>query len=124
MSRGRGIGFFEASNFYPDFILWILKDDKQYVTFIEPHGLIHEGPATDKMQFYRKIKEIEARLGDPSVILNSYILSWTRHAQLNWGPNRAELEKQHVLFMTEDRTTYIKKLLNGIQSSKMPAVSA
>ena len=24
MSRGRGIGFFEAGNFYPDFILWLV----------------------------------------------------------------------------------------------------
>ena len=22
LSKGRGIGFFEAGNFYPDFILW------------------------------------------------------------------------------------------------------
>lgn len=123
MSRGRGVGFFEASNFYPDFILWLLKDGKQYVTFIEPHGLVHEGPATDKMRFYLKIKEIEARLGDPEVILNSYILSWTKHAQLRWGPSREELEKQHVLFMTEDQTGYIKKLLEGIIANEISAAT-
>ena len=35
----RGIGFFEAGNFYPDFILWLLVDKKQYVTFVDPKGL-------------------------------------------------------------------------------------
>ncbi|EMI18477.1 type III restriction protein res subunit, partial [Rhodopirellula maiorica SM1] len=47
-SRGRGVGFFEAQNFFPDFILWLLVDGKQYVTFIEPHGLIHESPGSEK----------------------------------------------------------------------------
>ena len=34
LSRGRGIGFFEAGNFYPDFILWLLIGGKQYVSFV------------------------------------------------------------------------------------------
>jgi hypothetical protein len=38
MSRGQGIGFFEAGNFYPDFILWLLDGGKQYVTFVDPKG--------------------------------------------------------------------------------------
>ena len=41
MSRGKGVGFFEAGRFHPDFILWMLKAGKQYVTFIDPHGLLH-----------------------------------------------------------------------------------
>ena len=40
-SRGRGVGFFETSGFYPDFILWIRNGDKQRIVFIEPHGMIH-----------------------------------------------------------------------------------
>ena len=47
-SRGKGIGFFEAGNFYPDFLLWKIKNDTQYIAFIEPHGLLHEGPAHKK----------------------------------------------------------------------------
>jgi hypothetical protein len=38
-SRGSGIGFFEAGNFYPDFILWAITGDTQVITFIEPHGI-------------------------------------------------------------------------------------
>lgn len=110
LSRGKGVGFFEAGNFHPDFILWMLVDKKQYVTFIEPHGLIHEGPASEKILFYRRIKEVEARLQDPAVILNSFILSWTRYPQLQWDNTQAELEDMHVLFMTDDRNRYIDKL--------------
>ncbi len=115
MSRGRGVGFFEARNFYPDFILWLLHEGKQYVTFIEPHGLLHEGPGSPKVEFHRTIKDIEARLADPSIILNSYILSWTPHTQLLWGVSQEALEGQHVLFMKEDRERYIGKLLTGIR---------
>ncbi len=112
-ARGGGIGFFEAQNFYPDFILWILQGKrKQCISFIEPHGLLHEGPASPKIAFHKKIKEIEARLNDTGIVLNSFILSWTRHPELRWGKPIAEMEKEHVLFMTDDKPGYIEKLLN------------
>lgn len=114
MSRGRGIGFFEAGGFYPDFILWLLADSKQYVTFIEPHGLLHEGVGSDKIRFARRIKEVERRLGDPTVILNSFVLSWSRHGQLRWGMSKDELREMNVLFMAEDRTTYVATLIARI----------
>lgn len=109
--RGGGIGFFEAQNFYPDFILWILQGARQFISFIEPHGLIHEGPASPKIAFHKKIKEIETRLEDPAIVLNSFVLSWTRHPELRWGKSPAELENEHVLFMTDDKAGYIRKLL-------------
>lgn len=110
MSRGKGIGFFEAGNFHPDFILWVLSGDKQYILFIDPHGLRHEGPGSEKILFHERIKDVEKRLADPSVVLHSFILSWTRQPELKWGYNREELEDKHVLFMTDDRDRYIDKL--------------
>jgi hypothetical protein len=110
MSRGKGVGFFEAGNFHPDFILWMLMGGKQYVTFIEPHGLLHEGPASEKVLFHERIKDVEGRLEDPTVVLNSFILSWTRYPQLKWDNTQDELEDMHVLFMTNDRDNYIDKL--------------
>jgi hypothetical protein len=115
MSRGKGVGFFEAGNFHPDFILWMLMDKKQYVTFIEPHGLMHEGPGSEKILFYKRIKDVEKRLNDPTVILNSFILSWTRYTQLKWNSSQQELEEMHVLFMADDRRKYIEKLFNQIK---------
>ena len=35
----KGIGFFEASGFYPDFILWVNEGQKQRVVFIDPKGI-------------------------------------------------------------------------------------
>lgn len=114
MSRGKGVGFFEAGNFHPDFILWMLAGGKQYITFIEPHGLLHEGPASEKVQFHKRIKDVERRLNDANVILNSFILSWTRFPQLKWDNTQDELEEQHVLFMTDNRDRYISKLFSKL----------
>ena len=41
-SRGKGVGFHQNEGFYPDFILWILDDQKQRIVFTEPHGMVHE----------------------------------------------------------------------------------
>jgi hypothetical protein len=116
LSRGKGVGFFEAGNFHPDFILWMIVDGKQYVTFIEPHGLLHEGPASEKVQFHKRIKDIESRFANPDVILNSFILSWTKYPQLRWGIPQNEMEANHVLFMADDRDGYIDKLFVNLQN--------
>lgn len=115
LSRGKGVGFFEAGNFHPDFILWMLKGGKQYVTFIEPHGLMHEGPGSEKVLFHKRIKEVEKRLNDSNVILNSFILSWTRYPQLKWDKTQVELENNNVLFMTDDRNHYVDKIFNRMK---------
>ena len=117
LSREKGVGFFEAGNFHPDFILWMIVDGQQYVTFIEPHGLLHEGPASEKVQFHKRIKDIESRFANPDVILNSFILSWTKYPQLRWGIPQDEMEANHVLFMTDDRDGYIDKLFDTLRGA-------
>jgi hypothetical protein len=117
----RGIGFFEAGNFYPDFILWLLVGKKQYVTFVDPKGLrqLDDGLSNPKIQFYRTIKDIEARLhkSDTSVILNSFIVSPTPYKNIPmWGEgmSMSDLQKCHVLFQRDDKETYIKTLLTKV----------
>ena len=126
MSRGRGIGFFEAGNFYPDFLLWLLVDGKQYVTFVDPKGIRNlEGPDDPKIRFYRTIKELEDRLGDPNVILNSFIISNTPFQQVRWWTenlSKDEFTTAHVLFQKEDRNTYIKRLLTTAASDQQVTV--
>ncbi|MCB9833556.1 MAG: hypothetical protein H6807_13890, partial [Planctomycetes bacterium] len=125
-SRGRGIGFFEAGNFYPDFLLWLLTADKQYVTFVDPKGIRNlEGRDDPKIRFYRTIKELEARLGDPNVILNSFIISNTPFQQVRWWTedlSKDEFTKAHVLFQKDDRKTYIKRLLMTAASDQQVTV--
>ncbi len=118
LSRGKGVGFFEAGNFHPDFILWMITRGKQYVTFIEPHGLLHEGPDSEKVLFHKRIKEIETRLAKSEIILNSFILSWTKYPQLRWGILQEEMEANHVLFMTDDRDGYINKLFEKLKETE------
>ena len=52
----------------------MLIGEKQFVSFIEPHGLLHEGSASDKAQFHLRIKDVEKTVewivpSQPSVII-------------------------------------------------------
>ncbi|MEN6621705.1 MAG: DEAD/DEAH box helicase, partial [Smithella sp.] len=113
-SRGRGIGFFEAGNFYPDFILWLVIGDQQRIVFIDPKGIRNlEGKDDPKIKFYRTIKELETRLNDPRVKLTSFIISNTPYASVAWWvPSKEEFESHNVLFQAEDKNVYIKKILD------------
>jgi hypothetical protein len=117
LTRGRGVGFFEAGNFYPDFIVWLVADARQDIIFVDPKGLFHV-PANDpKVQFHETIKELEARITQPvgeTVGLHSFILSRTKAVTLEeiWGLSRAEIEGRNVLFL--DDSQYVEKMMTGI----------
>lgn len=101
-SRGSGIGFFEAGNFYPDFILWAVTGKQQNVVFVEPHGISHEGTGHAKVQFHKTIKEIEGRLADPHLRLESAIVTPTDFAAIKdrrWS--RKDWADNHVYFMKD-----------------------
>jgi hypothetical protein len=110
LSKGRGVGFFEAGNFHPDFILWLLAGGKQHVIFVDPKGILHLGPTDPKIQFHETINEIEQRLGDPDVRLHSFIVSNTPSATMmnHWNLTKKEMQKRHVLFQEEDKDTYMR----------------
>lgn len=118
LSRGRGVGFFEAGNFHPDFILWLLVGKRQYVTFVDPKGLRNlEGRGDPKIAFHKTIKELEVRLGDPDVTLASFIVAGTPYAQVKWwsdGMTKAQFDACNVLFQGDDRPTYIANMLQTV----------
>ena len=97
-----GMGFFEAGNFYPDYILWIDTEDKQYISFIDPKGLLHIRSDDPKVEFYKTIKELETRLASTAdgktVVLNSFIMSGTPASQLRqwWLMERPQREEKNV----------------------------
>lgn len=118
-----GMGFFEAGNFYPDYILWIDTEDKQYISFIDPKGLMHIRPDNPKVEFYKTIKELEARLAPTAdgktVILNSFIMSGTRSSDLRlwWSTpevdaNRAYREARNVY--TLDNSECVELMIEKI----------
>ena len=121
-----GIGFFEADNFYPDYILWIDTPDKQYVTFIDPKGLLHSKPDDPKITFYKKIKDLESRLSSAAkvkqIILNSFIMSSTSSAELNmwWSTSKVNADREYretrnvyTLDNVECVNSMIKKILDS-----------
>ena len=113
-----GMGFFEAGNFYPDFILWIDTDTVQYIAFVDPKGLMHFMPHDPKVQFYKTIKDIEARLastaGDKKIVLNSFIMSETPAVNLHdwWHLDRDAREAMNVY--TLDDTQCVEKMIKKI----------
>ena len=113
LSRGRGVGFFEAGNFHPDFILWLLAGGHQQVIFVDPKGIRNLGPSDPKIQFFETIKEIEQRLGHPNVRLHSFIVSNTPSATMcsQWGMEKSEMQKRHILFQEEDKDSYVDAML-------------
>lgn len=120
MSRGRGIGFFEDGNFYPDFILWIVQDDRQYISFIDPKGIRNiSGLSDPKIRFSETIKELEARLGDATVSLSSFIIASTPFKAVGWwaGDDKSEFEQRNVLFQADDKPHYISTMFNKILSA-------
>ena len=108
-SRGRGIGFFEANSFHPDFILWALKDGRQHIAFIDPKGLVRlAGPDDPKARLHDTIKDIEERLQDGNVRLESFLVSVTNYHDLDerWNMDgsrltQAELADRHILFQQD-----------------------
>ncbi|MDR4507884.1 MAG: DEAD/DEAH box helicase family protein [Candidatus Brocadiaceae bacterium] len=116
LGRGRGVGFFQAHNFYPDFIMWIVFAGKQYISFIDPHGIRHAKGLDDrKIRFHEEIKTLENQIGDRDVILNSFIISVTEFRQISWWEKRLkkeELEANHVVFQEGDDLNYINKIYN------------
>ncbi|MBI4528428.1 MAG: DEAD/DEAH box helicase family protein [Deltaproteobacteria bacterium] len=117
-SKGRGVGFFEAGNFHPDFIVWQLEPAKQRVAFVDPKGIRNIGLTDPKVGFCETVKEIEQRLGDPAVTLDSYIVSNTPSHVMRkqWGIEKPEMLKRHILFQDEDKDTYIGTMLQSSAS--------
>jgi len=116
MSKGRGVGFFEAGNFYPDFVVWLLDKDKQYVSFIDPKGIRNLDANDPKIRFFKTIKTVEKQLGDKDMILNSFIVSVTPyHVVRKWdgGLSEDDFASKHVFF--QESAGYIKRIFTSIK---------
>ena len=101
------MGFFEAGNFYPDFVLWIDTPDVQYISFIDPKGLRMLPWHDPKIEFYARIKDLESRLqpttSEKRIILNSFIMSGTPSEDLRhlWGKSKQERHDKNVYCLDE-----------------------
>ena len=127
LSQGRGVGFFEESGFYPDFILWIKEGTAQRIVFIEPHGMLHARAYArdDKAKLHERLPALaEAMMLPPSVssvTLDSFIVSATPFADLqpryedgSW--TREHFAEKHILFQEERGSTgydYVAAILQA-----------
>jgi hypothetical protein len=109
LSRGKGVGFFEESGFYPDFILWIVEGKKQRIIFIEPHGMLHAKAYIhdDKARLHERLPELAADIGKRSkgrdIVLDSFIISKTSfddlHKRYDDGTwDKKKFAAKHILF--------------------------
>jgi len=126
LTRGKGIGFFEASDgeaFYPDFILWVIEDRQQWVVFIDPHGLRYaRGGFNDpKIRLHKELKILESKFQSHCVQwkahLTSFIISTSTYDEIRktFGTGvhtKKEFEKEHVVF--QEDSDYIEKCLKMI----------
>jgi len=116
-----GVGFqLNWIKFYPDFIMWVKKKNKQTVVFIDPKGLEHTKDLNDeKIQFKNEIKQLEQRLADKNIVLESFIVSDTSFNDLIEGkvshPSKDDYINQHVLFL-EDRD-WVEKLFSFLKKN-------
>jgi hypothetical protein len=114
LSKGKGVGFFKAGNFHPDFMLWLVDaDGRQHVRFVDPKGIRQMGFEDPKIDFYKSIKDIENRLADPDLTLDSYILSDMSSVDmtLRWNIGKPEMLAHHVVFLYEDKERYLQTIL-------------
>ncbi len=121
----KGLGFALAGNFYPDFLLWLVDESsgKQWLTFVDPKGLRHLDLSHPKLGLYKEVKTLEttlatqAKAGEAPLVLNAFILSPTKFADLlNVGDpaKKADLESRNVLFMEDGARAYLKKLFQAL----------
>lgn len=85
----RGVGFFQRSSFFPDFILWLHReaDARTRILFVEPHGMHHHGldyPNRSKIEALKKLEEMsrEPVFRDRGIELGGYILTTTRREEI------------------------------------------
>lgn len=114
MTRGKGVGFFEANNFYPDFLMWVVDAESglQHVAFVDPKGLRQHRRGSPKLQFYRTIKTIEGELqeDDPDMRLHAFIVTRTRPRDLLWDPEPGEAELEAMNIYRADKEGYVEAI--------------
>ncbi len=107
LSRGKGIGFFNTTGFYPDFILWVKEGDRQRIVFVEPHGMRNDDAPehNDKIGLHKELQKLSGDIADrqsKELTLDSYIISATPFDELKrrWsdGWTLERFAEEHILF--------------------------
>ncbi|HNO80557.1 MAG TPA: DEAD/DEAH box helicase family protein [Phycisphaerae bacterium] len=125
-----GLGFFQASNFFPDFLLWTQEGGRDQLAFVDPKGLHHFDSSDPKIQFAtqeipRLQVIVERQCTD--LVLHAFVVNNTAFASLEWSKDdgslmsKSEVEELGILFQLDDETTYIDSLFKQIALEKPTA---
>ncbi|MCK4270575.1 MAG: DEAD/DEAH box helicase family protein [Methanogenium sp.] len=116
-----GVGFYNKTWFYPDFIIWMqhVESGAQRIIFADPKGMAHlNGFEDEKVQLCHEIKKLQSELcknrGKDDVILDSYIISVTDRVNTNYifkPKSPGDYDKNHLLFLDDEKL--IEKILIG-----------
>jgi hypothetical protein len=125
-SSDKAIGFFSESGFRPDFILWLLRGGKQTIAFLDPKGMRNftDNFNNPKVQFARRIKQLEADLKRDDIRLESFLLSQTHRNDLRWPKPGAtgqqatpqDYRDHHILFAVDNPPEYVRELVSALFS--------
>ncbi len=113
--KDKGLGFALAGNFYPDFLLWVVDhaNGKQWLNFVDPKGIRNMDLHDPKFGLYQEVKALEAKIADPNLVLNSFILSITKLQDwVNMTLTAEELAERHILFMENN---YLQQMFEKMQ---------
>ena len=120
-SRGKGVGFYWNEGFYPDFILWMLDDQKQRIVFIEPHGMVHEAinNYNDKILLYKRLRELSEKqhFEEKSVHMDSYIISTTDFPTLigkHPDMTKQDFDNLHILCRNPLNPAYLSPIFEEV----------
>lgn len=58
-----GVGFFQTAGFYPDFLLWLRRGDRQALAFIDPKGVRQMGLGDEKFKLRQTLEGRRAAFG-------------------------------------------------------------
>jgi len=117
-----GVGFYDAGQFFPDFIIWVKSDKCQNLIFVDPHSMTHAflGLEDEKIKLARSIKDIERAIqkkpGFENIFLDSFIVSVSYYRDVKGIFNnkpRITLEENHILFQKDD-SEYIHKIFYDV----------
>lgn len=111
----KGTGFFEIGGFYPDFMLWIIRETEQWLAFVDPKGLgrIADLKGWSKVRLWETLREIEARNPGLGVHLDSWLVSVTPRLQAPVElQDPAKSLGNHVVFQGE--AGYVERLFTEV----------
>ena len=111
----KGTGFFEIGGFYPDFMLWIVKGEAQWLAFVDPKGLgrIADLKGWSKVRLWETLSEIQQRNPGLGVHLDSWLVSVTPRLQAPVElQDPAKALGNHVVYQGE--SGYMERLFCGV----------